>query len=83
MPLYPYVCRSCGFEEERLVPASSAKQVICPKCGKKTFIREIGKPIGKLYTPDRDKILSTMEVKKTTYGANGEKLSTRKERVKM
>lgn len=81
MPLFPYVCRSCAYAEERLVPASAARTIKCPECGKKTFVRELGTPVGMLYRPDKDKILDTMRVKKTTYGSGGEKLAVDERKV--
>jgi len=80
MPLYPYEC-ICGHKEERLVPSNSPKQLKCPKCGKKTLKRMLGTPVGKLYRPDRDKVLDTMKFKRTTYGANGEKLNVNERKV--
>jgi putative FmdB family regulatory protein len=32
MPLYEYVCRQCGERFEKLVRASDAQTVACPRC---------------------------------------------------
>lgn len=35
MPIYEYVCRSCGKEFEQLVSSSRAEPSPCPSCGAK------------------------------------------------
>ena len=80
MPLYPYVCK-CGHEEEILVPFDGPTSLKCPECGKRTFKRMLGTPVGKLYRPDREKVLDTMKIKRTTYGSGGEKLAVNEQKV--
>jgi len=48
MPLYPYVCDKCGYEEEKLVSFSDPNTLKCPKCGSKTLKRKLGVPFGKV-----------------------------------
>ena len=44
--LYDFKCNSCGYEEEDVLISqfvSYVKKLICPKCGKKEFVRKIVK----------------------------------------
>jgi len=42
MPIFEYVCKTCGEEFEKLLPAVDAK-TNCPKCGSK----EVGKKLSR------------------------------------
>lgn len=41
MPIYEYVCRSCGFQKEVLQKMSDPALIECPECGKPTFHKKI------------------------------------------
>ena len=44
--LYDFKCDNCGYKEEDVLVSqfvSYFKKLICPKCGKKEFVREIVK----------------------------------------
>lgn len=41
MPLFSYLCDSCGHEEERLEKADVAATFTCGKCGKGTMARKM------------------------------------------
>jgi len=45
MPLFDYICESCGKKKE-LLTKSSEKVIICPYCGKHTFNRQLSSPSG-------------------------------------
>jgi putative FmdB family regulatory protein len=44
MPIYEYVCNSCGHEKEVLQSLNDEKLTDCPACGKPEFIRKISAP---------------------------------------
>ncbi len=37
MPIYEYLCASCGFQQEYLLKMNDAPLTECPECGKATF----------------------------------------------
>lgn len=39
MPIYEYLCRSCGFEKEHLQKMSDAPITQCPQCGSHEYIK--------------------------------------------
>jgi len=41
MPIYEYVCSSCGHQFEELAPASKRTAADCPSCGKKRAERKL------------------------------------------
>lgn len=43
MPIYPYVCRSCDYEFEKLQEIKDDPVVICPSCQKPKVERLIGR----------------------------------------
>ena len=51
MPIYEFVCESCGHEFEELVMSSSQKITVCPKCNqcrvRKRVSAVCAKPNGK------------------------------------
>lgn len=44
MPIYEYVCRSCGQEVERLQKLSDAPLTDCPECGRPDLARKLSAP---------------------------------------
>lgn len=49
MPTYEYVCRSCGNEFEVFQSMRDAPVKTCPKCGKATVKRLIGRGAGIIF----------------------------------
>jgi putative FmdB family regulatory protein len=43
MPLYEFVCRDCGVEQEHLV--RGAEQPVCEKCGGKSLAKLLSAPV--------------------------------------
>ena len=41
MPIYEYVCESCGYEFEELQGMSEPPVEVCPKCGAKQVRRKM------------------------------------------
>lgn len=41
MPIYEYICRSCGLEKEHLQKMNDAPIEICPECGSSDYIKQI------------------------------------------
>ena len=44
--IYDFKCQNCGYEEEDVLISqfvSYFEKLICPKCGKKKFVRKIVK----------------------------------------
>lgn len=39
MPIYEYICRSCGLEKEHLQKMSDAPIAQCPDCGSHEYIK--------------------------------------------
>ena len=44
MPIYDFICQSCGSEFEKLVSFSNESAVICPKCQSSEVERQMGLP---------------------------------------
>lgn len=44
MPIYDFVCTSCGFKAELMRKISEASQTACPKCAKETFAKMLSAP---------------------------------------
>ena len=44
MPIYEYVCRSCGQEVERLQKLSDPPLTDCPDCGRADLVRKLSAP---------------------------------------
>lgn len=70
MPIYDYVCKDCGHEEEIFFnkPIMEVVDPDCTKCGSKEFVRQMSwclaeVPNGKMYLGKRDwkKNLTTNE----------------------
>jgi len=41
MPIYEYLCNSCGAEKEHLQKISDAPIAVCPVCGSNDYIKRI------------------------------------------
>ncbi|SFI87119.1 FmdB family zinc ribbon protein [Nitrosomonas sp. Nm34] len=41
MPIYEYVCRSCGLEKEHLQKMSDSPIENCPECGSGEYVKQI------------------------------------------
>lgn len=41
MPIYEYLCNSCGAEKEHLQKISDAPIAVCPVCGSDQYIKRI------------------------------------------
>lgn len=41
MPIYEYLCRSCGLEKEHLQKMNDALIEKCPECGSNDYIKQI------------------------------------------
>ena len=41
MPIYEYLCSSCGVRKEHLQKVSDAKLTVCPECGKETYEKQL------------------------------------------
>ena len=41
MPIYEYLCNSCGAEKEHLQKISDAPVSVCPVCGSNDYIKRI------------------------------------------
>ncbi|KZY36426.1 MULTISPECIES: FmdB family zinc ribbon protein [unclassified Oleiphilus] len=41
MPIYEYVCKSCGFEKDVLQKMSDKPLTDCPECSESTFSKRI------------------------------------------
>lgn len=41
MPIYEYLCNSCGYEKEHLQKMNDAAITICPACGSNHYIKLI------------------------------------------
>lgn len=41
MPIYEYLCNSCGAEEEHLQKMSEDPIAICPECGSSDYIKRV------------------------------------------
>ncbi|MBL8498963.1 zinc ribbon domain-containing protein [Nitrosomonas sp. JL21] len=41
MPIYEYLCNSCGAEKEHLQKISDAPIAICPVCGSNHYVKRI------------------------------------------
>jgi putative FmdB family regulatory protein len=41
MPIYEYLCRSCGAQKDVLQKISDAPLTTCPECGKETFSKQL------------------------------------------
>jgi putative FmdB family regulatory protein len=41
MPIYEYLCRSCGLEKEHLQKMSDAPIDKCPECGSNDYMKQI------------------------------------------
>ncbi|TXI25154.1 MAG: zinc ribbon domain-containing protein [Nitrosomonas sp.] len=39
MPIYEYICRSCGFEKEHLQKMSDVPIAQCPECGSHEYVK--------------------------------------------
>jgi putative FmdB family regulatory protein len=44
MPIFAYLCDSCGFEKDVLQKRSDPPLTACPSCGKETFARRLTAP---------------------------------------
>jgi putative FmdB family regulatory protein len=44
MPIYEYVCNSCGHELEKLQKLSDGPLTDCPECGKPSLARKLSAP---------------------------------------
>lgn len=41
MPIYEYLCNSCGAEKEHLQKISDAPIAVCPICGNSNYVKRI------------------------------------------
>ncbi|PIE43676.1 MAG: transcriptional regulator [Gammaproteobacteria bacterium] len=41
MPIYEYVCKSCGHQRDVLQKMSDAPLTLCPECGEESFSKKI------------------------------------------
>ncbi|HTN93456.1 MAG TPA: zinc ribbon domain-containing protein [Gallionella sp.] len=41
MPIYAYVCSSCGLHKDVMQKISDAPLGVCPQCGKETFAKKL------------------------------------------
>ena len=41
MPIYEYLCNSCGAEKEHLQKISDAPIAVCPACGSSDYVKRI------------------------------------------
>lgn len=41
MPIYAYLCSSCGLQKDLLQKMSDAPIITCPECGKNTFFKQL------------------------------------------
>lgn len=44
MPIYEYVCRSCGAELEKIQRFSDEPLTDCPECGESTLTKKVSAP---------------------------------------
>ncbi len=44
MPIYDFLCSSCGFKKEVLQKVSAPSLTVCPECGKETFAKQLSAP---------------------------------------
>ncbi len=44
MPIYDYLCNSCGAEEEHLQKMSDDPITICPACGSGDYVKRVSAP---------------------------------------
>ena len=46
MPIYEYLCQSCHYQEDMLQKINDAPLLMCPRCDKESFQKQISKPAG-------------------------------------
>jgi putative FmdB family regulatory protein len=44
MPIYPYLCGSCGHHQDVLEKMSAAALTTCPECNAETFSKQLSAP---------------------------------------
>lgn len=44
MPIYEYLCHSCGAEQEHLQKMSESPIAVCPECGSSDYIKQVSAP---------------------------------------
>ncbi len=44
MPIYDFECTNCGHAQEMMRKVSADNVDICPKCGEKTFTKQVSAP---------------------------------------
>ena len=44
MPIYEFLCQSCGHEFERILPFSAQSTPPCPQCKSEQVVRQMGRP---------------------------------------
>ena len=44
MPIYEFLCQSCGHEFERILPFSAQSTPPCPQCKSDHVVRQMGRP---------------------------------------
>jgi putative FmdB family regulatory protein len=44
MPIYPYLCGSCGHHQDVLQKMSAAPLTTCPECGAEAFSKQLSAP---------------------------------------
>jgi putative FmdB family regulatory protein len=44
MPIYPYLCGSCGHHQDVLQKMSAAPLTTCPECNAETFSKQLSAP---------------------------------------
>lgn len=48
MPIYGYRCNTCGFQKDHMQKLGDAPLVVCPACGKETYIKQLSAPMFEL-----------------------------------
>ena len=41
MPIYEFLCESCGYQEDLMRKISEPAKTECPKCGSQNFIKQV------------------------------------------
>ena len=44
MPMYEFLCLSCGYKEDMLMKVSDPIKIDCPKCKKDSFTKQVSAP---------------------------------------
>ena len=44
MPMYEFLCLSCGYKEDMLMKVSDPVKIDCPQCKKDSFTKQVSAP---------------------------------------